>query len=182
MSEAAAPPATPSKNRRWLKLALIVSLALNALVIGVVLRSMWQFRTAYMMSAPGLEAGLPAFVDTLPRERRDALRNLGLAERPRQLRPLRLELRQTRAEAARAFLAQPFDRQAYTAAQARVLDSEIKLRRAAQAVLPDLAERMTADERRAFIGWRNRGRSGPGRDGGGRGPRGEGSPEAAPVK
>ena len=186
MSEAAAAPAAPPKQRRWLKVALIASLALNALVIGVVLRSMWQFRASYMMSPAGIEAGLPAFVDTLPRERRDALRVEGLVDRQRQLRPLRVDLRRARADAARAFLAEPFDRQAYVAAQAAVLEAEVKLRRTAQAVLPDLAQRMTAEERRSFVGWRGRWRGGPGRDGAGRdgagrGPRG-GGPEPEPPK
>ena len=173
-SPAAPPPANPTR-RRWLKGLLIASLALNALVIGVVLRSVWHMRSANALAGVALEARLPGFVGTLPRDRQEALRSQGLVDRPRTLRPLRLELRRARGEAARAFTADPFDAQVFATAQAAVLDAEIKLRRAVQEMMPRIAEQMTVQERRAFIRWRGpgfgpgRGPGGPRRDGSGRG-------------
>ena len=172
MSEAPPPAAAPPARRNWMKIALIFSLAFNAVVVGMVVRSMWQFRTAFAMSGAGLEANLPAFIATLAPERREVLRNDGVIARPGVvLRPLRVELRRARVDAARVFLAEPFDKQAFIAAQAKVAEAEANLRRTVQAMLPEIAARMTADERRAFVRWRGPGRGppGPGGPGGRRG-------------
>lgn len=170
MSEAAVRAPRPNGRSRWLKGLLIASLAINALAIGLVLRAIWHNRGAGMAGF-ALEARLPGFVGTLPRERREILRNSGLVDLPRQLRPLRGDLRRARMEAARLFQADPFDRAAFVAAQAAAQEAELKLRRVVQELLPDIAERMTPDERRRFAHWRNPGRGGPGRE-----PRGDGAP------
>lgn len=163
-------PVAPSSSRWWLKWLLIGSLALNALALGVVVRSVWHIRSAANLSGAGLETGLPMFVNSLPSARRDVLRREGLAERPRVLRPLRLELRRARADATKAFLADPFDAPAFAKAQANVLEAEINLRRSVQQMLPEIASRLTVDERRAFLRWRWP----DGRGGRDRGPRGGG--------
>ena len=172
MSEAATPPVARPGRSRWLRWLLIASLAFNALVIGLVVRSVWHMRAASMSVVGGLDARLPGFVDTLPPERRDALRRLGMADRPRQLRPLRLEVRRARGDVMRAFLAEPFDKQALSKAQAAALEAEIRLRTAVQEILPEIGERMTPAERRALVGWRAPGFGGPGFGPGRRGPRG----------
>ena len=182
MSEPSPPSPVKQKRWSWLKLALIASLAFNALVVGVVLRGAWQIRATLATSPAGLEANLPAFISTLPAERREALGRDGTLARPGVvLRPLRMALRQARTDAARAFLADPFDKQAFVAAQSRVTEAETELRRAVQVMLPEIAERMTAQERRAFVRWRAPGRGGPGGRWGGPpaddGPEGDGRRE-----
>jgi uncharacterized membrane protein len=177
MTATAAPPAAaPAPRRRWLWVALIASLAINAVLIGMVARTLWQVRANVALAGVGPDARLPAFVNTLPPERRDVLRKAGAPERPwMMLRPLRLEVRQARADAARLFLADPFDKAAFTAAQTRMFNAETKLREAQLRHLPDIGERMTAAERRAYLHWRGRGGMGWGggnrRGGGGGGPR-----------
>jgi len=177
---AAAAPVRPRRN--WLKIALIVSLAFNALVIGIIVRSIWQFRAGIAFSGAGLETNLPAFIGTLPRERRDALRKEGVMGRPGEvMRPLRGELRRARGELTRVFLSEPFDKQAFMAAQSKVAEAEASLRRAVQELLPDIADRLTADERRAFLKWRGPGRDARGRPPGPPGPLGPpGPPEDVP--
>lgn len=158
MSEPIAPSNGPRSSGRWLKAALIGSLALNALVIGVVLRGAWHLRATIALAPPNIENNLSAFIATLPAERRDSLRQDTAIARPGVvLRPLRVALRQARQEAVKAFLAEPFDRQAFVAAQAKVAEAENKLRTTLQGMLPDIASRMTPQERQAFVHWRRQG-------------------------
>lgn len=152
-----AQPAAPARRRRWLWVFLIASLALNALLIGVVMRGLWIARANIMMTGGSIERALPAFVASLPPERREELRRAQLADRPAFIRPLRAELRRARAEANRLFLADPFDKPAFVAAQGRLLDAEAKLRSAIFDVLPELGERLTVEERRAYLKWRGHG-------------------------
>jgi len=153
MSEIAAPRA-PAARGRWLWIALVGSLAFNALLVGVIARSLWQVRANLAMTGSGIETSLPAFVKTLPAERREVVGGAAGQDKPGALRPLRMEVRRARAEAIRQFLAEPFDKQAFIAAQGRLLEAETKLRMSMQRLLPELGERMTAAERRAYLNWR----------------------------
>lgn len=169
MTDAVASPAAPPNRRRWLVVLLVASLAINALLVGVILRSLWAVRANLAVTGGGIERGLPAFVSTLPANRREALRPRDAVAQPGTLRPLRTELRQARFEAARAFVADPFDKQAFIAAQKRLFDAESELRLAIQRALPEIGERMTASERRAYLHWRGHRFGGFRRGGGSRG-------------
>lgn len=164
-------PATGApRRRRWPKILLIASLVLNALLIGVVIRGIWAVRANVALGGGGIEGALPAFVATLPAERRDELRRSGTPDRPGALRPLRAEIRRARIEVSRAFVADPFDKPAFIAAQQRLSEAENRFRAALQQVLPEIGERMTAAERRAYLNWRAHGWGGHRR---GRSPDGE---------
>lgn len=145
----------PPVRRRWSRYLLIASLAFNALLIGVIIRGLWIARANFAMGGGAIEASIPAFVATLPQPRREELRRGIPPDRPvAVLRPLRMEVRRARADAARAFLADPFDKQAFIAAQDRLFDAENNLRRAIQKMLPELGDRLTSSERRAYLNWR----------------------------
>lgn len=168
-------PSAPPPRRNWPRILLIASLAFNALLIGVIIRGLWIARTNFALSGGTVEASLPSFLNSLPQPRREELRRReALTEHPAAIRPLRMEVRRARADTARAFLADPFDKQALIAAQERLLESENNLRRAVQNILPELGERLTPTERRAYLNWRgHRGSSGE-RRGRWRGERGDG--------
>ncbi len=156
---ASGPAPGPSRpRRRWLWVALIVSLAINALLAGVILRAVWQFRAGMAVAGARLERTLPAFIDSLPVERREALRKEQIDKRPEQLRPLRRAVRHARRAAIQAFLADPFDKQAFVAAQDQLLKAEAAFRAKVRVIFPEVAERMTADERRAYLRWHRRAR------------------------
>ncbi len=147
-------PAAPPPRRNWPRILLIASIALNALLIGVIVRGLWIARTNLALGG-SVESSIPSFLNSLPQQRREELRRGSvLSERPAAIRPLRMEVRRARADTARAFLAEPFDKQALIAAQERLLDSENKLRRAIQTILPEMGERLTQTERRAYLNWR----------------------------
>ena len=155
MTDAARPTPPVTNARRWPFVLLVASLALNAMLAGAVLRSLWHMRASVAMTGGGVETSLPAFVDSLPANRREALRHNGQVERPGfQQRPLRMEIRRARAEAARIFTSDPFDKQAFIAAQNRLFEAESQLRLTIQRSLPEIGEQMTAAERRAYLSWR----------------------------
>lgn len=174
-SAPAPPSAAPVRTRtpRWLIALLVLSLAANALVVGVVLRSMWHLRSAAAMSVDGLPSTFGSYVRQLPQQRQDELRRDLTEGRPR-IFALRRELRQARQEAAQKFVAEPFDKVAFAAALARIRTAETSLREVMQSRMPDIAASMSLEERRAFLRWWDR-RGGPRRFGGG-GPGGDDGP------
>ena len=152
-------PATPAPRRRaprWLWVVLIASLAANLFVVGVVARSIVPSRYAAANHGfAGLFGNLMAYARELPADRRAAVRQAAGHERPLlALRPLREELRAERREAARLFRAEPFDKEAFLAAEARVQAAEAKLRQTVVRFAVDSAGRMTAEERAGFLKWR----------------------------
>lgn len=151
---------------RWAWVLLIASLAANLFVVGVVARSIWPGRYAAAGHGPGgLFGNLMAYSKELPEARRGIVRQAIDRERPLAgLRPMREELRAARHEAARLFRAEPFDREAFLAAEAKVQAAEGKIRQNVVRFSADLASRMTAEERAGFLNWRElrRGASGRG--------------------
>jgi len=160
--------AAPAVNRRrqlprWIWVILIASLAINLFVVGVVARAFWPARYASANQGGGLFGNLMAYTRALPDDRRAAVRQ-GIDREPQfaALRPLREELRAARQEAARAFKAEPFDREVFLAAEAQVQAAEVKLRQAVVRMAVDIAARMNAQERAGFLKWREMHRPGRG--------------------
>lgn len=147
---AAAPPPRASRRTRY---ALIASLALNLLFVGTIGGSIWAFRHHAPWAMSGVNAHLLGFTATLPADRKYAVWQATREER-RALRPLRKEVRAARAEARQALLAQPFDKQKFSAAQMRVLEAEVVARRAAHQLFIAVADVLTPEERAAFARWR----------------------------
>jgi len=136
---------------RWMWVALILSLALNLLVIGAVASAAWHFRN----QATGFQGILAAYLETLPPERTTALKAVVERHQP-DLRPIRQEIRQIRREAADLFAADQLDKEALAATHARLMDAEMRIRQGYAQFMTDLAENMTAEERRGFIEWREK--------------------------
>ncbi len=173
------PQSLRSRVPRWLWVLLLLSLALNLFVVGVAARTLWPARYGSAGSGPGLAGNMLAYVNTLPEPRRAAVRAAGKKERVfAGLRPLRQEVRAARRVAADLFKAEPFQREEFLAAEARVATADLKLRQAIAALSADIAEQLTADERGGFLRWRGLNRPG--------GPRGqmpvERDNETAPPK
>lgn len=147
---ASAAPVRPGVPR-WLWAAFIASLAVNCLVLGAVLRFAYVARHA-SAAPPG--TNIFQYTETLPPDRRETLRQ-GLGVDRAQMRTLRQELRTARREAARELVADPFDKEKFAAAQAHVADLEARMRQEFQRVLPEMAARMSAAERRALLRWRD---------------------------
>jgi len=149
------------RGPRWMRIALLASVALNVLVLGVVAGTMWRLRDA--AAAGALGPNMLAYSTTLTGERREQIRQM-FHERRAAIRPLRRAAQEARRDMVRTLAAEPFDKAALAAAHERMLAAETQVRRAIGAVVADAAEKLTAEERRGFMRWR--GRRGPGGPGG----------------
>lgn len=142
--------AVPRRTPRWMRVALVTSLALNLLTIGLIVSAAWHLRQS--AGGFGLHGRLLGFAATLPEERSSAIGGLLRQAQP-TLRPLRQEAWRARREAARAFAAEPFDQARFLAAHARLLATELEMRRAYARLISDVGLRLSAAERRAFLRW-----------------------------
>jgi uncharacterized membrane protein len=150
---------------RWMAGALLASLALNLLVLGLAAGAAWHVRGGQQaMGGGNLLGNLLAFSQTLPAPRRSEL--AAVVRDPRQqpeLRAQRQEVRMARREVMRLFTADPFDLAAFRAAEARAAEIEGRMRNVADGMAADLAKQLTSTERAAFLKWREqrRGRMRP---------------------
>ena len=149
-------PATGSGDRQgsrgWMWPSLVLSLALNLLLAGLIGGSLYSARkwSGWGDAGPG---NLLAFTTTLAPERRQEIWTTIVPER-RALRPFRQEAQQARNEMFRILAAEPFDKAAYIAAHRRVLDVESKARQTAEGMFAKIAEMLTPEERRDYLTWR----------------------------
>jgi len=146
-------PATP----RWMMIALFGSLALNLVVIGAATGFAWRHHAALQAAnAPQhLAPSLLSYASTLPSERHKEL-SARTEEQRQNVRPLRRQLREVREEVVQALVAEPFDKQRFEAAQARLLIADQKAREAVYQLYSAIAATMTPDERRGFADWRQK--------------------------
>lgn len=152
MDNASAAGPLAARAPRWLKIALVVSLALNLLILGTIGGSIWAFRHGPAVATRGSGPHLLGFTRTLGAERRFEIWKVTRNEL-RALRPLRKEVRRARAQARTALIAQPFDKDKFAQAQARVLEAEVNARREAQRLFVSIAAALTPMERVAFTKW-----------------------------
>lgn len=148
--------ATPAARwPRWKRILLVASLALNLLVIGIVATA--AVRHGFAPPAQWAEqATIVSFARGLPEERRRLIWDATRADR-QALRPFRAELRRARAEVRAELTAPSFDEARYKAAHERLLDAEVRARRAAHSLFETVARLLTPAERRAFAEWQQRG-------------------------
>ena len=159
MSENAPTPA-PLQTRapRWMWIVLVLSLALNLLVLGTAAGAIWHFRHGHPFHDRGPD-GLSRYLATLPEERRGDIAALIEAERAKT-RDLRRLSREKRREAARAFEAEPFDAARLEAVAREASQARIELIRQRELFFTELARKLTAEERRAYLEWRHERRRG----------------------
>ena len=142
--------AVPRRWPRWKGIILVISLALNFLVIGVVATAAIRHRLG---PPPGFtQATIVTFARSLPEPRRQEIMEATRAERL-ALRPYRAELRRARAEVRNTLVAEPFDLARFKTAHERLLEAEVSARKVAHLLFESTALRMTLDERRAFARW-----------------------------
>lgn len=144
---------------RWMVTALVVSLALNLIVVGSIAGTMWRFRSG---PPDKVTPNLLGFASTLSAERRRELWESTEGER-QKVRPFRREVRAAREATLNVLVSEPFDKQRFIDAQVRQAEAELRARDAVQKLYAELAEKMTPEERRSFRRWREKLRP-PGRN------------------
>lgn len=154
-------------SQRTLSIALIVSLVVNVFVIGAIVGAFGMRMRVEEQRRQPPRAAIMRMSEQLPEDVRNrymaAMRAQGQANRPK------MELvRQARADAMRAFAAEPFDAKAASDALARARTAETETRAALETTIVEFAKGLAPEERR-IIGQSLRG--GPrGMGGGRRGP------------
>lgn len=161
MSDTTTPPAAvaPGALGRTLKIALFLSVALNLLVIGAVVGTMYGLHRG----GPGRhfgggadDFGVSSIVRLLPEARRKEIRKELSANRIK-LRPMIDEIRALRRAAADQLAADPFDRAALQAAIDKVAEKERALRQTAVGMFMDRAAALSTDERHLLAdAWRRK--------------------------
>ncbi len=172
MSEAREPTAVRSGNRSWWRWVLIASLAFNVLVLGAMAGRAFMHRhgpVASLTGPAGNSGYLGAFTQQLPVERRREIWS-SLRHDRSELKALRGKVREARADVRAALTTEPYDAARFKAAQDRMLEAEISVRRASQQVFEQIAQRLSREERALFArhmaadGQRGGWRRGAGRD------------------
>jgi uncharacterized membrane protein len=155
MSEAGTPMMRSVRSApRWMQVALLLSLAGNLVIIGLVAGAVWRFRPPPNLAGSVVTPNLLGYASTLPAQRRKALWDATVEER-NHVRPFRREVRATREETVKALTAEPFDREQFKAAQARQASTENRAREAVQDLYVKIADTLTPEERHAFPSWRD---------------------------
>ena len=140
--------APPAPRRRWRGVLLIVSLALNLFLVGLLVGG----RLAdWRQPGPVFGVGVgPGTVSRLLRELPDSARNdaraMFLERRPEIRRQMRA-LQEARSDAYRALTAEPFDQQGFADAMAAVRQRTASVQAEVQAVLIDLSGELDAETR-----------------------------------
>jgi uncharacterized membrane protein len=142
--------ANPPKGRRWLWAALIISLALNLLFIGVtagafLMGGRWAGPRHRVMAAAMNEV-----VRTMPEERRKTAKEV-LKRHRAQIRSLRRQAHKARRATIAAFRSDPFDEAAFKRAASELQTAELNVRKATSALALELGQYLTVDERRHFL-------------------------------
>lgn len=140
---------------RWMVAVLVGSLALNLVVIGATLSFLWRqhFEPADVRLSGFVPRHELGYAVTLPPERVKELERL-TEQGWQTVRPLRRALLEARDEVVKALTAEPFDRQRYLGAQAKLLVADRKSRDAALQLRSEIGLHLTPAERQGYLRWR----------------------------
>jgi uncharacterized membrane protein len=147
---------------RWVKRALIGSLAVNLLVLGLAAGAMWHVRTGQAVGGGNLYGNLVAFSQSLSANRQVELGPfIGDIRHQPELQAQRQAVRAARREMMKQFTADPFDVVAFRTAEVRVAAAEARMRELVDMKAADIAKQLTTAERAAFLKWRELRRARP---------------------
>lgn len=140
-----------SRNRRWIKIALAVSLALNLAVIGLISGAVLGGNGGSRNDGPPAlrTLGLGPFAQALSRDDRDEVRER-IEGAGIELREERRAIGRTLRDVEQALRADPFDRAAVEAAFASSRGLVVSLQEAGHTALLDQIDTMSASEREAL--------------------------------
>ncbi len=135
-----------------LRFALMVSLALNVLIIGAVAGAFLMGRHHHGHGHWHKGGPLAGFARTLPDERGDALRQQ-IESNQKKLEPFRQEENAARDEARSVLMTEPFDLEKFKAALAHKADADAKEKRARMEQFAEMVATLSPEERRQLHNW-----------------------------
>lgn len=145
---ASSPEEQPARRSRWVKWALVASLALNLLVFGALATAAWRHRHGDRY----VSTSIFGYVHSLPRGRRGDVLQAADGER-QKLKPFRAELRQARSDVAAVLVTKPFDPAKFKVAYDALLAAEIRARTQAHNFFTVIVDKLDADERAGLGHW-----------------------------
>lgn len=144
---------TRPKRRRWVTIALTISLALNLLVVGAIGSRFFFGHGGYYGRHHGQRGAMLAagkhLLWSLPRERRNELKAIARQYRG-QFKELHGEHDQARIALADAIAAQPFDATSFDTAYSAMMQTETKAQERIRTLGRDFILKLTAEERVKF--------------------------------
>lgn len=145
----AAPPTPVSAGSGWLRIALIVSLALNLAIIGMVGGAMFRNGGPPHRGSMVRDVGFGSFTDALSREDRASLRRAFLADAP-EFRDGRRDMRADFKDLLVQLRAEPLDADQLRAVLDRQSARNAERMALGQTLMFDLLVAMQPDARQAF--------------------------------
>lgn len=142
-------PAAASSTCRKLRLALMASLAVNVLIIGVVAGSMLMHQHRKGPHKPNILLG---FARTLPGERADMVRQ-NVADAQPNLETLRKAVRDARLGVREQLIVEPFDQAKLDAALDKIVQADTDEHKSRIAVFSKTVAQFTPEERRQLRDW-----------------------------
>jgi uncharacterized membrane protein len=147
MSVTDTPPQTPKSSRRR-SVALVISLAVNVLLIAVIAVTLMRAVNGGFIRQPGGVLAPASVMRELPEDRRQAIRAVQVKHQD-AMRSARREARRARLAVFRVFAAPDFDPAAFDRALAHVHDADAALEMEAIAMVKDVVTTLTPQERSA---------------------------------
>ncbi len=156
-TDPAATGGAPQKGfKRWLWTLLIVSVAVNLLVIGALAGAFWHrgHRGHGAWEDHRQTFGIVRFARSLPADRRDVLEGIVKGSRS-AFRDQRKQARAARRAARDLLAAEPFDAEAFSSAVNDVVVARSTSHKFAADLLTQAVGAMTAEERKAYAQWQH---------------------------
>ena len=144
-------------NPRWMKWALVGSLALNLLIIGSAAGAFWSHRHGgrHFSHGQGREHGLMGFVRELAPARQGEIRAAIEVEREK-IKPERAAVKDGWTETNNALGTEPFDKDKLKSAMTRMIDAQTRMRVAISDALVETAAKLNPEERQKLKVWREK--------------------------
>jgi uncharacterized membrane protein len=152
MSGAAAENGAVAVRRapRWVWALLILSLAVNLLILGVALGSVWAMRSGGYWDAPVAFERSQRFMGRLPEARRREIRAIFFEYRAR-LAPYWREVRAARVAIGRLIEKGGYSGQEFDAALDALFQKELAARQAIKPMVAEMVAKLEPDERTHFL-------------------------------
>lgn len=152
MSSIASDPGPEIVRRvpRWMWISLIVSLAGNVLVIGIVFGSMWAVRKGGLWDMPVALERSQRFMNGLPAERRDDIKGI-FFDHKAALAPYWREVRQARLAIGRLIEGGSYTEEQLDTAMNELFQKEKAAREAAKPMVAAMLAQLSPSERVHFL-------------------------------
>jgi uncharacterized membrane protein len=144
-----AAPAPRRRTPRWMWVLLILSLALNLLVIGIIGGSLWAVRRGGYWDAPLFIERTHRFMRNLSEERRAHIRSIFAQYQP-ELKPHWGDVREARVRIGQ-LVERGYTPEEFEAALNDLFQKEARAREASRPMIVAMINALRPDERRIFL-------------------------------